>query len=94
MLSVTVHRPLARRFGRAAGVAASFVASGLLHELAISVPAGGGYGLPTIYFIVHGALVAGGVRGRALTLMALLIPLPLLFHAPFLRAIVIPALLR
>ena len=94
MMSVVVHRPIAHRFGRAAGLAASFVASGLLHELAISVPAGAGFGLPTLYFVAHAALVTGGVRGRTATLLSLLVPLPLLFHAPFVRAIIVPALLR
>jgi len=94
MMSIVVHRPIASRFGRAAGLAASFVASGLLHELAISVPAGAGFGLPTLYFLAHGALVTGGVRGRTATLLTLLAPLPLLFHAPFVRAIIVPALLR
>ena len=85
MMSVMVHRPIAKRFGRAAALAASFIASGLLHELAISVPAGGGFGLPTIYFLAHGGLVMAGVRGRSATLLSLLVPLPLLFHAPFVR---------
>jgi alginate O-acetyltransferase complex protein AlgI len=92
MLAVTVSRPLAPRLGRPASVIVAFLASGLLHELAISVPAGGGYGLPTLYFAIHGALVAAGARGRAVTLLAVILPLPLLFHLPFLRAIVIPLL--
>jgi Membrane bound O-acyl transferase family len=92
MLSVTVSRPLAPRLGRPASIVAAFLASGVLHELAISVPAGGGYGLPTLYFALHGALVAAGTRGRIVTLLAVILPLPLLFHAPFLRAIVLPLL--
>jgi alginate O-acetyltransferase complex protein AlgI len=94
MIALMVHRPVAARLGRKAGIVASFLASGVLHELAISVPAQGGYGLPTLYFALHGALVAAGLRGRVATALALLIPLPLCFHAPFLRAIVIPMLSR
>ncbi|HVR38913.1 MAG TPA: membrane bound O-acyl transferase family-domain-containing protein [Thermoanaerobaculia bacterium] len=92
MMSVLVNRPIAARFGRNAGVMAAFLASGLLHEIAISIPARGGYGLPTLYFALHGALVAAGVRGRITMLVALLLPLPLCFHAPFLRAVIIPML--
>ncbi len=66
---------------------AAFLASGLLHEAAISYPAGGGYGLPMAYF----ALQAGGlalehrlrIRSRLFTWAVILIPLPLLFHGPF-----------
>jgi hypothetical protein len=90
MLAVIVSRPVTERFGRRASIAAAFLASGLLHELAISVPARGGYGLPTLYFALHGALVAFGLRGRLATVLAVVLPLPLLFHAPFVRAVVVP----
>jgi alginate O-acetyltransferase complex protein AlgI len=89
-----VFRPVARRWGTSAGVGASFAFSGLLHELLISVPAGGGYGLPFLYFSLHGLLVLAerrwGLGGRIWTLSWILGPLPLLFHPPFLRAIVGP----
>jgi len=94
MIAVVVHRPVAARWNRRAAVVASFLASGVLHELAISVPAGGGYGLPMLYFAIHGALVAAGIGGRTVTWIALIAPLPLLFHLPFLRAIIVPLLIR
>lgn len=94
MLTIIVSRPVTKHAGRQASIAAAFLASGLLHELAISVPAGGGYGLPMLYFALQGMLVARRLHGRVPTLLAVLIPLPLCFHLPFLRAVVIPLLHR
>jgi hypothetical protein len=90
-----IYRPIARRWGRNAALAAAFLFSGLMHELVISVPAGGGWGLPTLYFALHGALVAleraGRLRtGRALTLACVIGPAPLLFHLPFVENVVLP----
>jgi hypothetical protein len=83
---------------------AGFLFSGLLHELAISVPARGGYGLPTLYFALHGGLlrlerrigVLENAPGntewarRVWTLGWLALPLPLLFHRPFLQQVIWP----
>lgn len=107
MIALIVHRPLRRIAGKAnrgvgkasrgeaIALGGSFLASGLLHELAISVPAGAGYGLPTAYFLLHGALVAIERRmqkppGHLWTIFWLAAPLPLLFHLPFLRGVVWP----
>jgi alginate O-acetyltransferase complex protein AlgI len=96
MTAALVHRPLARRSGRTAGLVASFAFSGVLHELAISVPARAGYGGPLAYFLLHGLLVAlegRGLRlGRTGTLAALALPLPLLFHGAFLTEVLWPLL--
>ena len=48
-------RPLRLRVGPARGHAAGVSALGLIHELVISLPAHGGYGLPTGYFVRPGA---------------------------------------
>lgn len=95
MMAAGIHRPLRARIGKSAALLGSFAVSGLLHELAISVPARGGYGLPTLYFVLQGALVLAERRGfirpsRALTLAAVLLPLPLLFPPPFLRGVLWP----
>jgi alginate O-acetyltransferase complex protein AlgI len=94
MISALVQRPL-RRVSASGALYASFLASGLLHELAISVPVRAGYGLPTLYFLIQGALVAlekktARTPGRLWTLFWLAAPLPLLFHPPFIRGIVLP----
>ncbi|HVE42183.1 MAG TPA: MBOAT family protein [Planctomycetota bacterium] len=89
-----VFRPVVRRWGAAAGVLATFLFSGLLHEVLISVPVGAGYGLPTAYFVLHGLLVLAerswGLTGRVWTLFWVLAPLPLLFHPWFVRGIIVP----
>ena len=49
-----IFRPLHRRIGVASSGFLVFLASGLIHDLVISLPAGGGYGLPTAYFTLQG----------------------------------------
>jgi hypothetical protein len=95
MIALIVHRPLRRNAGEHVALAGSFLASGLLHELAISVPVGAGYGLPTAYFLLHGALVAFERKmarppGHLWTIFWLAAPMPLLFHPPFLRGVIWP----
>jgi hypothetical protein len=93
--------PLLRPLGPVGSLIGVFVISGLLHELAISFPAGAGWGLPSCYFLLHGALVAlerrllrprrwRGALARLWTWSWLLVPLPLLFHTPFRQALVVP----
>ena len=102
MTAIAVYRPLADRFGRAPALIAAFALSGLLHEMAISVPVRAGYGLPLAYFLVHAALVLvertmarasrpiSGVLGRAWTCTCVVAPLPILFHEPFLAGVIWP----
>ena len=94
--------PLRRAFGPAGAVFGIFLASGLLHEAAISYPAGGGWGGPFLYFALQGALVLAErrlLRGEqrwnaavraAWTWFWLLAPAPLLFPAPFREAFLVP----
>jgi hypothetical protein len=104
MTAIAIYQPLVRVAGRGPALAASFLASGLLHELAISVPVRAGYGLPMAYFMLHGILMTVETRlakanrpidrvpwmGRVWTLTWLLAPLPILFHRPFLAGVVWP----
>ncbi|HKR62129.1 MAG TPA: membrane bound O-acyl transferase family-domain-containing protein [Thermoanaerobaculia bacterium] len=97
MVATVVHRPLRPVIGENGALLASFLLSGVLHELAISVPVNAGYGLPTLYFLLHGALVAierkvGRPLGRVWTLFWLAAPMPLVFHPPFVHGIIWPLL--
>jgi hypothetical protein len=98
-------RPLTDRFGPRAAILAGFLASGLVHDLVISLPAGGGYGGPTAYFLVQGAAfllersragraigLGRGLRGRLFTLLVVGLPAWGLFHPPFVRNVVVPFL--
>ncbi len=98
-------RPLASRLGARVGLAVGFLVSGLVHELVISVPAGGGYGWPTLYFVIQGlGLLAersragkrlglgAGWRGRAFAAVVTVGPAYGLFHPPFVLGVVVPFL--
>ena len=98
-----IFRPLHGVLGAGGAGFLVFVISGLLHDLVISVPAKGGYGLPTLYFALQGAGVAIersrlGKRfglGRGLSgwiFMAVITAAPAfwLFHRPFVNNVILP----
>ena len=96
-----VFRPVAEAHGQRAALWASFAVSGLAHELVISVPAGGGYGLPTAYFLLQAAGMAwerhADRRGHAPRLHRWLrthaftaLPAIVLFHPPFVERVMVP----
>jgi hypothetical protein len=100
-----IFRPATRRFGVRAAMLLVFLASGLIHELVITVPAGGGYGLPTLYFLLQGLGVeiergavgrrlrlGHGVKGWCFVLIVTAGPVGLLFPPPFLHHIILPML--
>jgi len=100
-----VFDPTVRRWGGAASCLMVFLLSGLIHELVISVPAGGGYGLPTAYFLAQGGALlfersrfgrrAGlrrGWRGRVFTIVVTAGPVFWLFSPIFIRNVILPML--
>lgn len=100
-----VFQPLQKRFGLLAGTLSAFLASGLLHDVVISVPAGSGYGLPTAYFLVQGLGViversetgqrlglGRGARGWLWTALIAAGPVYALFHPWFVMRVMVPFL--
>jgi len=98
-------RPLARRAGVAWATLGVFAISGIIHELAISFPARGGYGFPFGYFILQGLGVlversdAGrrlglghGFRGWLFMFIFTAAPVYWLFHPTFVENVILPML--
>jgi alginate O-acetyltransferase complex protein AlgI len=96
-------RPIARRLGGSAALMVVFLLSGLVHELVISFPARGGYGLPTAYFLLQGAgvmlerkLFQGSASrsplNRLFTLLMVAGPAGWLFPRPFIHNVILPML--
>ena len=80
-----------------------FLFSGLIHELVITFPAGGGYGLPTCYFLIQGigALcertrfgkrvgLRRGLAGRIFAMTVVTLPVLALFPEPFVLRVMVP----
>ncbi len=104
MTALAIFRPLRGKLGVRAATILAFLFSGLLHELAISVPAQAGYGLPLLYFALHAVAMQVeaflSARGRPMnasrwvgwiwTMGWVLLPLLILFHPAFLKGCVWP----
>jgi alginate O-acetyltransferase complex protein AlgI len=80
-----------------------FLASGLIHDLVISLPANGGYGLPTGYFVLQGLGVTlersnlgrylgmqRGISGWLFMFIVTAGPAFWLFHPPFVLRVILP----
>jgi predicted DCC family thiol-disulfide oxidoreductase YuxK len=91
-------RRYARSIGTAWATLIAFLISGLIHELVISVPARGGYGLPTAYFLLQGCgvivqrafRIRRGFTGWLFTMLIAAGPAFWLFHPPFVRHVILP----
>lgn len=98
-----IFRPLHRRTSAAVAGLLVFAVSGLIHDLVISFPARGGYGLPTGYFVLQGLGVTlersrfgrqlGLQHGPIAWIFMLIVtaaPAFWLFHPPFVLRVIIP----
>ena len=98
-------RPLYRPIGVRMATMLVFLVSGLVHDLVISIPARGGYGLPTLYFLLQGVGVLferthfarrcglnRGVLGWLFTMAVTAGPVFWLFPPPFIRNVILPFL--
>ena len=102
--AIAVFRPLKKRYGEADALVASFIFSGLLHELAISLPVKQGYGLRMLYFAIQGlvvlverallkknpAFLQNTILSKIWLFFWLAVPMPLLFHWAFVSEIILP----
>lgn len=98
-----VFRPLYRTIGIGWAGFVVFLVSGLIHDVVISLPARGGYGLPTLYFLIQGAGVSAertqpgrqiglgrGARGWCFMMLLLVGPISCLFHPWFVMRVILP----
>ena len=98
-----IFRPLYKHIGVGAAGLLVFAVSGVIHDLVISIPARGGYGLPTAYFLLQGLGVSleRSALGRQLRLqqgatgwifMAVVTAGPAfwLFHPAFVLRVILP----
>jgi len=100
-----VFRLFVGRIGVSGATLAVFLASGVIHDVVNSLPAGVGYGRPMLYFAIQsmGVLfersrlgkrmgLGRGFVGRMFCALVTLGPVCVLFHRPFVEQVVIPML--
>ncbi len=98
-----VFLPLTRRLGPKPALVIGFIISGLIHELAITIPAQTGYGGPTAFFTIQAAALfversawgrrlglGRGFVGWAFATVTLIGPVGLLFPTAFATEIIVP----
>lgn len=98
MLARVVMRPAEPLLGSRGAMLAVFLVSGLLHEIAITLPVGAGFGCPTLYFLLQGLAVEierlpvlARFR-RAWCALWVLAPLGLLFPPAFREEVIVRCL--
>lgn len=99
----SMFKPLRRKVGSAGAVLMVYAFSGIVHDVVISIPAGGGYGRPTLYFLIQGGgfllerhrgwhhWIRLPAIGWMWTFAVVALPAPiLLFHEPFVEKVMVP----
>jgi hypothetical protein len=100
-----VFRPMRVPFGPAVAMLLVYLMSGLAHDAVVSLPVHGGYGGPTLYFLLQAAGMlfertrfakrigfGRGIAGWAFAMIVVIGPAPLLFHRPFVENAIAPML--
>ncbi len=103
MTALIAYKPLKSGYGITAAMLISFFLSGILHEVAISFPVNSGYGLPLLYFVIHGTLMYAESNLAVVRKIIdhkflchlwvffwLIVPMPLLFHPAFTEQVAWP----
>lgn len=103
MTALIAYRPLKSKVGTEKALVISFLLSGILHEVAISLPVMAGFGLPMIYFVIHATAMFMEARSVFLrkllqrkwlahtwVMSVLILPMPILFHSQFIEQVLLP----
>jgi Membrane bound O-acyl transferase family len=101
LTTIAVMRPAKKVFSQRLAIVISYIFSGLLHELAISLPVNKGFGKPFLYFILQALIilfiepkVIFKIKTKAAKLLWLLAcvftPIFILFHIKFREQIILP----
>jgi Membrane bound O-acyl transferase family len=103
MTAIIVYKPLKTKLGNQIALIASFLLSGILHEIAISLPVGAGFGLPLLYFVLQSfamqienkiawikQLTSHHILSHVWVFCWLVLPMPFLFHEKFIQEVVFP----
>src|SRR5262249_22994346 len=105
LMHESIFKPLTKSVGPQGALFLVFLISGALHELVISVPARGGYGLPTAYFVLQGVALlferskpgrrlglGSGSKGWWFVALVAGVPAFWLFHPFFIHHVTLPML--
>jgi hypothetical protein len=99
LTTIAVLRPVKSKFGASMAFWTAYIFSGLLHEMAISLPVRTGFGKPFLYFVIQAILILtidkyfsrirNGLLRTVLILICLFSPVFLLFHEAFIKEIIL-----